>query len=304
MLGRDVGRLDDLLRADGRDDARGRRAGRARRTRSTARTRPRCSASAGSRPTAWTPSRDRDFVVEHLSALALLAVHLSRLAEELILWTSAEFGFVEMDDAYATGSSIMPQKKNSDVAELVRGKAGTAIGTLVQLLVTLKGLPLTYNKDMQEDKVGVLPGRRRVAGLPPVVRRDDRDPPGAPRGAARGRLRPAPARHGPRGPPDARGAAVPRGPRRRRRDRARPRRRFHAPAGRRAAPLPPAAGGRDAVVVAALVGPGPRRRGGDGAAPGLVRPPPCPPRARQAVARLEKRRATLPTVEALAALPW
>jgi argininosuccinate lyase len=97
---------------------------------------------------------DRDFVVEHLSALALLAVHLSRLAEELILWSSAEFGFVEMDDAYATGSSIMPQKKNSDVAELVRGKAGTAIGTLVQLLVTLKGLPLTYNKDMQEDKVG------------------------------------------------------------------------------------------------------------------------------------------------------
>ena len=67
---------------------------------------------------------DRDFVVEHLSALALLAVHLSRLAEELILWSSAEFGFVEMDDAYATGSSIMPQKKNSDVAELVRGKAG------------------------------------------------------------------------------------------------------------------------------------------------------------------------------------
>jgi argininosuccinate lyase len=97
---------------------------------------------------------DRDFVVEHLAALALLAVHLSRLAEELILWSSAEFGFVEMDDAYATGSSIMPQKKNSDVAELVRGKAGTAIGTLVQLLVTLKGLPMTYNKDMQEDKVG------------------------------------------------------------------------------------------------------------------------------------------------------
>jgi argininosuccinate lyase len=97
---------------------------------------------------------DRDFVVEHLAALALLAVHLSRLAEELILWSSAEFGFIEMDDAYSTGSSIMPQKKNSDVAELVRGKSGTAIGTLVQLLVTLKGLPLTYNKDMQEDKVG------------------------------------------------------------------------------------------------------------------------------------------------------
>jgi argininosuccinate lyase len=97
---------------------------------------------------------DRDFVVEHLSALALLAVHLSRLAEELVYWSSAEFGFIEMDDAYATGSSIMPQKKNSDAAELVRGKSGRAIGTLVQMLVTLKGLPLTYNKDMQEDKEG------------------------------------------------------------------------------------------------------------------------------------------------------
>jgi argininosuccinate lyase len=97
---------------------------------------------------------DRDFVVEHLAALALVAVHLSRLAEELVYWSSAEFGFIEMDDAYATGSSIMPQKKNSDAAELVRGKSGRAIGTLVQMLVTLKGLPLTYNKDMQEDKEG------------------------------------------------------------------------------------------------------------------------------------------------------
>jgi argininosuccinate lyase len=97
---------------------------------------------------------DRDFVVEHLAAISLLAVHLSRLAEELILWSSAEVGFVEMDDAYATGSSIMPQKKNPDVAELVRGKAGRAIGTLVQLLVILKGLPMTYNKDLQEDKEG------------------------------------------------------------------------------------------------------------------------------------------------------
>jgi argininosuccinate lyase len=95
---------------------------------------------------------DRDFVVEHLAALALVAVHLSRLAEELVLWSSAEFGFVEMDDAYATGSSIMPQKKNPDVAELVRGKSGRAVGGLVALLVTLKGLPLAYNKDLQEDK--------------------------------------------------------------------------------------------------------------------------------------------------------
>jgi argininosuccinate lyase len=97
---------------------------------------------------------DRDFVVEHLAALALLAVHLSRLAEELVLWSSAEFGFIEMDDAYATGSSIMPQKKNSDVAELVRGKTGRAVGTLTAMLVILKGLPLTYNKDLQEDKEG------------------------------------------------------------------------------------------------------------------------------------------------------
>ncbi len=95
---------------------------------------------------------DRDFVVEHLAALALIAVHLSRLAEELVVWSTAEFGFVEIDDAYATGSSIMPQKKNADVAELVRGKTGRAVGALVSILVTLKGLPLTYNKDLQEDK--------------------------------------------------------------------------------------------------------------------------------------------------------
>jgi argininosuccinate lyase len=95
---------------------------------------------------------DRDFVVEHLAAVALIAIHLSRLAEELVIWSSAEFGFVEMDDAYATGSSIMPQKKNPDVAELVRGKSGRAVGSLVSLLVTLKGLPLSYNKDLQEDK--------------------------------------------------------------------------------------------------------------------------------------------------------
>ncbi|MCC7372500.1 MAG: argininosuccinate lyase [Chloroflexi bacterium] len=97
---------------------------------------------------------DRDFVVEHLSIMALMAVHLSRLGEELVLWSSAEFGFIEMDDAYSTGSSIMPQKKNADAAELIRGKSGRAVGTLVQLLVTLKGLPMTYNKDMQEDKEG------------------------------------------------------------------------------------------------------------------------------------------------------
>ncbi|MBI2906492.1 MAG: argininosuccinate lyase [Chloroflexi bacterium] len=97
---------------------------------------------------------DRDFVVEYEAAAALTMMHLSRLAEELILWSSAEFGFVEMDDAYATGSSIMPQKKNPDVAELARGKTGRVYGHLVAMLTTLKGLPLAYNKDLQEDKEG------------------------------------------------------------------------------------------------------------------------------------------------------
>jgi argininosuccinate lyase len=95
---------------------------------------------------------DRDFVVETLFAMSLLGVHLSRMGEELILWSSAEFGFVELDDAFSTGSSMMPQKKNPDIAELARGKAGRLIGHLTGLLATLKGLPLTYNKDLQEDK--------------------------------------------------------------------------------------------------------------------------------------------------------
>lgn len=95
---------------------------------------------------------DRDFIVEFLAAAALIMVHLSRLGEEIVLWASAEFGFVELDDAYSTGSSMMPQKKNPDVAELVRGKAGRVFGALVSLLTVLKGLPLAYNKDLQEDK--------------------------------------------------------------------------------------------------------------------------------------------------------
>ncbi len=94
----------------------------------------------------------RDAGLELLAALAILMVHLSRLCEELVLWSSAEFGFVELDDAFSTGSSLMPQKKNPDPAELVRGKSGRVIGDLVSLLVTLKGLPLAYNRDMQEDK--------------------------------------------------------------------------------------------------------------------------------------------------------
>ena len=84
---------------------------------------------------------------------AIAMVHLSRLAEELVLWSSSEFGFVELADAYSTGSSLMPQKKNPDVPEIVRGKSGRAIGNLVTLLTVLKGLPLTYNRDLQEDKL-------------------------------------------------------------------------------------------------------------------------------------------------------
>jgi argininosuccinate lyase len=95
---------------------------------------------------------DRDFVAETLFAVSLLGVHLSRIGEELILWASSEFAFVELDDAFSTGSSMMPQKKNPDIAELARGKAGRLIGHLTGFLTTLKGLPLTYNKDMQEDK--------------------------------------------------------------------------------------------------------------------------------------------------------
>ena len=95
---------------------------------------------------------DRDFIVEFCSVAAILAIHQSRLCEDLVLWSSAEFGFVEIGDAYTTGSSLMPQKKNPDLCELARGKTGRVVGNLVSLLTTLKGLPLTYNSDLQEDK--------------------------------------------------------------------------------------------------------------------------------------------------------
>lgn len=95
---------------------------------------------------------DRDFILEYCAAAALLAVHLSRLAEDLVLWSSAEFNFIRISDAYTTGSSLMPQKKNPDVAELSRGKSARVIGNLVALLTLLKGLPMTYNRDLQEDK--------------------------------------------------------------------------------------------------------------------------------------------------------
>lgn len=95
---------------------------------------------------------DRDYVIELLSALSTIMMHLSRFSEEIILWNSNEYRFVEIDDAYSTGSSIMPQKKNPDIAELVRGKTGRVYGALMSLLTTMKGIPLAYNKDMQEDK--------------------------------------------------------------------------------------------------------------------------------------------------------
>lgn len=95
---------------------------------------------------------DRDFVAELLFAMALAGVHLSRLSEDIILWVSAEFGFITLSDAHTTGSSLMPQKKNPDVAELTRGKTGRLLGNLVSILTTLKGLPMTYNRDLQEDK--------------------------------------------------------------------------------------------------------------------------------------------------------
>jgi argininosuccinate lyase len=98
---------------------------------------------------------DRDFVIEYEAAAAITMMHLSRLAEELILWSSSEFSFIEIDEAFTTGSSIMPQKKNPDVAELARGKTGRVYGHLMGMLTTMKSLPLAYNRDMQEDKEGL-----------------------------------------------------------------------------------------------------------------------------------------------------
>ena len=112
---------------------------------------------------------DRDFVVDVLSAISLLGVHLSRLGEEVILWSSTEFNFVELDDAYATGSSMMPQKKNPDIAELARAKSGRLIGNLTSLLVSLKGIPLAYNKDLQEDKEALFDSVDTILSLLPAV---------------------------------------------------------------------------------------------------------------------------------------
>ncbi len=124
---------------------------------------------------------DRDAAAEFLAAAAIAAVHLSRLGEELVLWSSEEFGFVALPDAFATGSSMMPQKKNPDVAELVRGKTGRVVGALVALLTTLKGLPLAYNRDLQEDKAPLFDASTTVresidvlAAMLPALRFDTR----------------------------------------------------------------------------------------------------------------------------------
>ena len=98
---------------------------------------------------------DRDYIIEFSSDISIMMMHLSRLSEEIIMWCSWEFKFIELDDAFSTGSSIMPQKKNPDIAELIRGKTGRVYGNLIQILTTMKALPLAYNKDMQEDKEGI-----------------------------------------------------------------------------------------------------------------------------------------------------
>lgn len=107
---------------------------------------------------------DRDFILEFLSASSILMMHMSRFAEEIILWSTQEFRFIELDDSFSTGSSIMPQKKNPDMAELIRGKTGRVYGNLMGLLTVLKGLPLAYNKDMQEDKEGMFDTVKTVTG--------------------------------------------------------------------------------------------------------------------------------------------
>jgi argininosuccinate lyase len=112
---------------------------------------------------------DRDFVAEYLFCTAMIGVHLSKLAENVVLFTTAEFGFFELSDAFSTGSSLMPQKKNPDVFELARGKAGTLIGLLSGLLATLKGLPSTYDKDLQEDKLPVFQATDTLLAVLPVL---------------------------------------------------------------------------------------------------------------------------------------
>ena len=154
---------------------------------------------------------DRDFALEFLSACSILMMHLSRFSEELILWCSWEFKFIELDDAYATGSSIMPQKKNPDVAELVRGKTGRVYGSLITLLTAMKGLPLAYNKDMQEDKEPVFDAIDTVELCLPVFAAMIDTLTVQPRQHAQGRQRRLHQRHGLRRLPGQEGHALPGG---------------------------------------------------------------------------------------------
>ena len=120
-------------------------------------------------PNSMDAVADRDCVLDYLYACAVLAMHLSRLSEEIVLWSTGEFGFISLSDAYSTGSSIMPQKKNPDMAELIRGKTGRVYGDLMALLTALKGLPLAYNKDMQEDKEALFDAHDTVSACLPVM---------------------------------------------------------------------------------------------------------------------------------------
>ena len=152
MFRRDITPLRGLHGAHGRVPAGRRRAGHLLLPRQPVSVPPSCWASTKPTENSLDSVSDRDYAIEFLSACSLCMMHLSRFSEEIILWCSWEFKFVDLDDAYSTGSSIMPQKKNPDVAELVRGKTGRVYGDLVSLLTVMKGLPLAYNKDMQEDK--------------------------------------------------------------------------------------------------------------------------------------------------------
>ena len=153
---------------------------------------------------------DRDFALDYLYAVTVCFVHLSRVGEELVLWTTAEFGFARLGEDAATGSSMMPQKLNPDVAELARGKAGTAIGRLTGLLATVKGLPLAYNRDLQEDKAPVFAARADLAGAVAALTALVRGPRARPRAARCCGGRSAPARHRRRRGARPRGRSVPR----------------------------------------------------------------------------------------------
>ena len=156
MFGRDARRFATGARERGRDAAGQRRSrGTPLPHRPAVRGRP-AWLLQGSPPTAWTRFRDRDYLLEFQAAAAICMMHLSRMAEELIIWSSEEFGFVRLSDEYTTGSSIMPQKRNPDFAEISRGKTGRVYGNLMAMLTLLKGLPMTYNRDLQEDKEGFL----------------------------------------------------------------------------------------------------------------------------------------------------